>query len=442
MPELSPAAWLASQPEAFQKKELAKLSDEAMAELNWTWGGWWARPSQLAPEGDWRQWLYVAGRGAGKTRAGAEWVREQVKAGCGRITMVAPTAGDARDVMVEGDSGLLSVCGSRDKTILGAALGRPTYEPSKRRVSWSNGAVATLFSAEEPERLRGPQADAMWADELAAWKNAQSPWDMAMFGLRLGDNPRAIVTTTPKPVPLVRALMKDPRSVLTRGSTYDNAANLALPFLESIKERYEGTRLGRQEIDAELLEDVPGALWTDAMLQHEAFADVQRIVVAVDPSGADGDPESGADEIGIIVAAKLVDGRFAILEDATCNLSPSGWGRRAVERYKEHGAALIVAERNYGGAMVESVIRTADKYANVKLVTASKGKAVRAEPIAALYEQGRVSHSQGLEKLEGQMMQMTLTGYVGEGSPDRLDAAVWALTELMDATDNSWAGTI
>jgi phage terminase large subunit-like protein len=282
----------------------------------------------------------------------------------------------------------------------------------------------------------------MWADELAAWKNAQSPWDMAMFGLRLGDNPRAIVTTTPKPVPLVRALMKDPRSVLTRGSTYDNAANLALQFLESIKDRYEGTRLGRQEIDAELLEDVPGALWTDAMLQHEAFADVQRIVVAVDPSGADGDPESGADEIGIIVAAKLVDGRFAILEDATCNLSPFGWGRRAVERYKEHGAALIVAERNYGGAMVESVIRTADKYANVKLVTASKGKAVRAEPIAALYEQGRVSHSQGLEKLEGQMTQMTLTGYVGEGSPDRLDAAVWALTELVDATDNSWAGTI
>jgi len=427
---LSPAKWLASQPAAFQTQAMAKLTPQEMTDLNWKWDGWWARPQQVAPPGDWRHWLFVAGRGAGKTRAGSEWVRDQVKRGRGRITLIAPTAGDARDVMVEGESGILSVCWAGDTDAKGNPLGRPLYEPSKRRITWSNGAIATLFSAEEPERLRGPQADAMWCDELAAWKNAQMTWDMAMFGLRLGTDPRAIVTTTPKPVPLVRALMKDPRSILTRGNTYDNAANLAETFLDAIRERYEGTRLGRQEITGELLEDVPGALWTDAMINRDAFAEAQRIVVAVDPSGADGNPESGADEIGIIVAAKLIDGRFAILEDATCSLSPSGWGRRAVDRYHTHGAGLIVAERNYGGAMVESVIRTADQYAKVKLVTASKGKAVRAEPIAALYEQGRVSHAPGLEKLEGQMMQMTLTGYVGEGSPDRVDALVWALTEL------------
>mgnify|MGYP003451143592 CR=1 FL=1 len=434
---LSPSAWLASQPQAFQQAELAKLTETAKAELNWTWRGWWARPSQLAPDGDWRQWLYIAGRGAGKTRGGAEWVREQVKAGIGRIHLIAPTAGDARDVMVEGDSGVLSVCWPGDKDTKGNVIGRPLYEPSKRRITWENGAMATLFSAEEPERLRGPQCGAIWADELAAWKNAQSTWDMAMFGLRLGTDPRAIVTTTPKPVPLVRALMKDPGSVITRGSTYDNAANLAAPFLQSIRDRYEGTRLGRQEINAELLDDVPGALWTDAMFRHGVIPDAQRIVVAVDPSGADGNPESGADEIGIIVAAKLIDGTFAILEDATCNLSPSGWGRRAVDRYKTHGAALIVAERNFGGAMVESVIRTADRDANIKLVTASKGKAVRAEPVAALYEQGRVAHAPGLERLEAQMLQMTLTGYVGDGSPDRLDAAVWAITELMAGSSYS-----
>ena len=439
---LSPAKWLCSQPEAFQTQTMAKLTPREMTELNWKWEGWWARPQQVAPPGDWRHWLFVAGRGAGKTRAGSEWVRDQVKRGRGRITLIAPTSGDARDVMVEGESGILSVCWAGDTDAKGNPLGRPLYEPSKRRITWPNGAIATLFSAEEPERLRGPQADAMWCDELAAWKNAQMTWDMAMFGLRLGSDPRAIVTTTPKPVPLVRALMKDPRSILTRGNTYDNAANLAAPFLEAIRERYEGTRLGRQEITGELLEDVPGALWTDAMINREAFAEAQRIVVAVDPSGADGNPESGADEIGIIVAAKLIDGRFAILEDATCNLSPSGWSRRAVDRYHTHGAGLIVAERNYGGAMVESVIRTADQYAKVKLVTASKGKAVRAEPIAALYEQNRVSHAPGLEKLEGQMMQMTLTGYVGEGSPDRLDAMVWALTELMEANNYSWAGTL
>ena len=416
--------------------ELAKLTDQARAELNWTWDGWWARPSQVAPVGDWRQWVFMAGRGAGKTRAGAEWIRAQVKSGARRITLIAATAGDARDVMVEGDSGILSVCWSGDKTFDGVIIGRPLYEPSKRRLTWANGATATLFSAEEPERLRGPQADAMWADELAAWnkKNAQTTWDMAMFGLRLGTDPRALVTTTPKPLPLIKDLMKDPGSVLTRGSTYDNAANLAAPFLKNITQKYAGTRLGRQEINAELLEDIPGALWTYSMIEDShrpPSSEIRRIVVGVDPSGADGDPESGSDDIGIIVAAEMTDGTFAVLEDSTCNLSPSGWSRRAVERYHAHGASAIVAEKNFGGAMVESTIRTADRNVKIIMVNASLGKAVRAEPVAALYEQGRVVHAPGLEKLESQMLQMTLTGFVGEGSPDRLDACVWAISQLM-----------
>lgn len=417
----------------FQQAELAKLTEAAKAELNWTWRGWWARPSQLAPDGDWRQWLYIAGRGAGKTRGGAEWVREQVKAGIGRIHLIAPTAGDARDVMVEGDSGVLSVCWPGDKDTKGNVIGRPLYEPSKRRITWENGAMATLFSAEEPERLRGPQCGAIWADELAAWKNAQSTWDMAMFGLRLGTDPRSIVTTTPKPVPLVRALMKDPGSVITRGSTYDNAANLAAPFLQSIRDRYEGTRLGRQEINAEMLDDLPGALWTREMFDSQRkgmLPEMRRIVVAVDPSGTRGESDSG-DSIGIVVAGIGIDGRGYVLADRTCKLSPDGWAKRAVGAYHEFKADRIVAERNFGGAMVEAVIRTADKSVSYKEVTASRGKVARAEPIAALYEQGRVSHAPDLEELEDQMCQIGSSGYIGEGSPDRADALVWALTELM-----------
>jgi len=416
---------------------LERLTPQTKAALNWKWRGWWARPQQLAPDGNWRQWGYVAGRGAGKTRSGSEWTREQVKAGRGNLALIAPTAADARDVMVEGPSGILKTAWKHDTDANGQITGVPTYEPSKRRLTWENGAQALLFSAEEADRLRGPNFDAAWADELAAWKNGIDVWDMLMFALRLGDDPRAIFTTTPRVTPLIRRLMKDPGTVLTRGSTYDNAANLAGPFLEAIRERYEGTRLGRQEISGELLEDVPGALWTGEMVGNavgKPIQEAQRIVVAVDPSGADGDPEGGSDDIGIVVAAKFMDGTYGILEDATCNLSPAGWGRRAAERYGHHLADCIVAEKNFGGAMVEAVIKGADPVAKVKMVTASRGKAVRAEPIAALYEQDRVAHAPGLEKLEEQMMHMTLTGYVGDGSPDRLDAAVWALTELSEPT--------
>lgn len=375
----------------------------------------------------------MAGRGAGKTRAGAEWVREKVKAGCGYIGLIAPTAGDARDVMVEGESGILSVCWALDRDRWGGTIGRPLYEPSKRRLTWENGAQASLFSAEEPERLRGPQHAALWCDELAAWKYLRETWDMAMFGLRLGDHPQTMITTTPRPVGLLRELVKDPNTVITRGTTFDNARNLAPSFLDALRDKYEGTRLGRQEINAEILEDLPGALWSRAMIDvHRVTVapDMRRVVVAVDPSGTSGASDEG-DDIGIVVAGLGVDGRGYILADRTCKLSPDGWGRRAVAAYQEFRADRIVAERNFGGAMVEHVIRTIDRRASYKEVTASRGKVARAEPVAALYEQGRVSHVGGLPQLEDQLCQMAPEGYAGEGSPDRADALVWALSELM-----------
>jgi phage terminase large subunit-like protein len=369
----------------------------------------------------------LAGRGWGKTRTGAEdaaWYgasRANV-----RIAVVAPTYADARDTCVEGDSGLLGVLPPEMVATWNRSLGE---------LILVNGSRYKLFSADEPDRMRGPQHHRAWCDELAAW-NKPDAWDQMLFGLRLGEHPQVVVTTTPKPVPLVRSIAKDPRTRLTRGRTLDNAANLAKSALDQLQARYAGTRLGRQELEAEILDDVPGALWTRAMFEAEGFRlqsapDLQRVVVGVDPSGTAGAEDSG-DSIGIVVAGRGVDGRVYVLSDRSCKLSPSGWGRRAVEAYTAFSADRIVAERNFGGAMVESVIRTAGPTVPVKLVTASRGKVVRAEPIAALYEQGRVSHvGVGLEGLEDQMCAMTGDGYVGEDSPDRADALVWALSELM-----------
>lgn len=388
-----------------------------------------ARPDQLPPPGDWQNWLILAGRGWGKTRTGAEWIRAEVMSGrAGRIALIGETAADVRDVMVEGPSGILKI----SKPWGGE---KPIYEPSKRRLTWPNGAVATLFNATEPDQLRGPAFDLAWSDELAKWSYAQETWDQLQFGLREGSRPRQLITTTPRPIPLVRALMKDPSTVVTRGRTLDNAANLAPPFLKTVVDRYGGTRLGRQELDAEILDDVPGALWTRAMLDANRISDsekpnLQRVVVAVDPSGSGGD-EDGADDIGIVVAGRGINGLAYVLADYTCSLSPEGWGRRAVEAYRRYSADRIVAERNFGGAMVEHVIRVADRTVSYKEVTASRGKVVRAEPIAALYEQGRVKHVGALPQLEDQQCAFTGTGYVGEGSPDRADALVWAITELM-----------
>lgn len=420
---------LASLPADQRAAAIAALSDAEADEILHDWS-LLARPEQLAPPGDWRGWLFLAGRGAGKTRSGAEWVRAQVKAGCGRIALIAPTAGDARDVMVEGDSGILSVCWRGDKDHKGAAMGRPVYEPSKRRITWGNGAQAALYSAEEPERLRGPQHDAMWADELAAWQRAQDTWDMAMFGLRLGAHPRVMVTTTPKAIPLVKALVADPSFVVTRGKTYDNAANLAPSFLDAIREKYEGTRLGRQEIDAEILGDLPGALWTLAMLDPYRLRQAPplgRIVVAVDPAVT---AEENSDEHGIIVAGLADDQRGVVLEDGSLRGSPRDWAQRAISLYRSWDADCLVVEVNQGGDMVAHTLRTIDPNVKIREVRASRGKHVRAEPVASLYEQGRIAHVGPFAQLEEQMTQMTVAGFEGAGSPDRVDALVWAMTEL------------
>lgn len=413
-----------------QRAELAQLSTEAQAALLYDWS-FWARPNQLPPEGDWLTWLILAGRGFGKTRTGAEWVRSMVcgstplgKGRATRIALVAETSADARDVMVEGDSGILGVH---------PADFRPLYEPSKRRLTWPNGAVATLYNATEPDQLRGPQHDLAWADELAKWQYARDTWDQLQFGMRLGDRPLVAITTTPRPIPLIREIIADARTVTTRGKTTENAGNLATSFMDQMKAKYDGTRLGRQELDGEILDDVPGALWTRAMLERatvDQVPEMARIVIAVDPSGTSGADDDG-DEIGIVAAGRGVDGRGYVLEDLSCKLSPDAWARRAIEAYYRHGADRLVAERNFGGAMVASVIRTADRNISYKEVTASRGKSARAEPVAALYEQGRVSHVRGLAALEDQMTLMTMQGFSGEGSPDRVDAVVWALTEVM-----------
>jgi predicted phage terminase large subunit-like protein len=389
-----------------------------------------ARPSQLPPTGDWEGWLILAGRGFGKTRTGAEWIRSLAEtAAASRIALVGPTAYLARSVMVEGESGILGVS---------SPSCRPIYEPSKRLLTWPNGVIASISSAEEPDQLRGPQFSHAWGDEVAAWPNAQEAWDQLQFCLRLGPSPKWLATTTPRPIRLIKELLarEGKGVVVVRGSTLENEANLPASALASLRARYENTRLGRQELNAELLEDVAGALWSRAMIDDAVLKaplpDMARVVVAVDPSGTRGQ-EDGGDEVGIVVAGKGVDGKAYVLADRTCKLSPDAWGRRAVAAYREFKADRIVAERNFGGAMVEHVIRTVDANVSYCEVTASRGKVQRAEPVAALYEQGRVKHAHSFPELEDQMCAMTSNGYVGDGSPDRADALVWALSELMTA---------
>jgi phage terminase large subunit-like protein len=374
----------------------------------------------LPPSDSWRYWLFLAGRGAGKTRAGAEWVRKLVEEeGAMRIALVAPTAADARDVMVLGESGIVAVS---------PPWNRPLYEPSKRRLVWPNGAQAMLYSAEEPDRLRGPQHEAAWCDELCSWAKQQDTWDMLQFGLRLGSNPRAFISTTPRPQPLLKALLAMPECAVTRATTFDNAANLARPFVDEIATRYKGTRLGRQELDGELLEDIEGALWTREMIERARTAvhpiTFKRIVVGLDPSGGGGSAQ------GIVVAGMGGDGLFYVLEDASCEASPERWAERVVTVFDCHRADKIVLERNFGGDLGLAVLQRARRNLPVAMVTASRGKHVRAEPIALLYEQGKVRHTAAFPELEDQLCAMRPDGYAGAGSPDRLDALVWALTEL------------
>ncbi len=398
-------------------------SPENQANLQSDWSLFRARPEQRPPtDPDWLVWLLLAGRGFGKTRTGAETVRMEIESGrARRVALVAPTAADVRNVMVEGQSGLLSI---------GDPLYRPRYEPSKRRLTWFNGGIAECYSADEPDRLRGPQHDFAWVDELGAWRYPAA-WDMLMFGLRLGDRPRVVVTTTPRPISLIRDLVASPTTRVTRGSTFDNEANLAPEFLSVIVSKYQGTELGRQEIYAELLREASGALWTRkaieaAQIDPGAAPELKRVVVAIDPAVTSGER---ADETGLVVAGLGVDGLVYVLRDASGRFSPDEWARRAVGLYDEHVADRIIGETNNGGEMVEATLRTVRRAVSYKAVTATRGKRTRAEPVAALYEQGRVKHAGVFPALEDQMCNWTPGG--GEASPDRLDALVWAVTELM-----------
>jgi phage terminase large subunit-like protein len=417
------ASSLASLPEPLRNELVRSLTREQALKIKYDWP-YRARPEQLPPPGDWRVWLLLAGRGFGKTRTGAEFVRARVGARTARrIALVAPTAADARDVMVEGESGLLAIAPPAD---------RPLYEPSKRRLTWPNGAVATLFSADEPERLRGPQHDFAWCDELAAWRYPDA-WDMLMFGLRLGDDPRAVVTTTPRPTKLIRALLADPKVVTTRGATAENRANLAPAFLDQIVKRYQGTRLGRQELDAELLDDMPGGLWQRGIIEATRTStapEFSRVVVAIDPAVS---ASEHADETGIIAAGRDSNGHGYVLADASGRYAPAEWARIAIAAYGARQADRIVAEINNGGDMVEATLRMIDPNVPFSAVRAARGKVARAEPVAALYEQGRIHHIGSFAQLEDQMCSFTsdfdrtTAGY----SPDRVDALVWAFTELL-----------
>ena len=423
----SQASWLASISDKIRDGVLDGLSpDEALALLHdWQF---WARPDQLPPSGQWRIWLLLAGRGFGKTRTGAELIRSRVAARhARRLALVAPTAADARDIMVEGESGILAISPHWD---------RPRYEPSRRRLIWHNGATAVFYSADEPERLRGPQHDMAWCDELTSWRHPEA-WDMLMFGLRLGDDPRVVVTTTPRPMPLLRALLKDPLVAVTRGTTYQNRANLAPDFLDQIVRKYEGTRLGRQEIEAQILDDLPGGLWSRDLIdaaQVRSAPHLARVVVAIDPAATSG---AMADETGIIVAGRDIVGHGWVLADLSGRYRPIEWAKTAITAYHAHRADRIVAEINNGGEMVETTIRMIDPNVPFTSVRASRGKITRAEPVAALYEQGKVHHLGTFSQLEDQMCTLTRHGQDrGERngsrfSPDRVDALVWALTDLL-----------
>ncbi|MFK7754245.1 MAG: DNA-packaging protein [Sedimentitalea sp.] len=397
----------------------------------------WAMEHQLPPEGDWRSWIVMGGRGAGKTRAGAEWVRSQVEGArpldhgpARRVALVGETYDQVRDVMIQGDSGLLA-CSPPDR--------RPQWKASERKLIWPNGATAQVFSANDPEALRGPQFDAAWVDELAKWKKARSTWDQLQFALRLGDSPRVCVTTTPRNVGVLKSLINAPSTVSTHAPTEANRANLADSFLEEVRTRYAGTRLARQELDGVLLADAEGALWTTAMLENahtKSIPELDRIVVALDPSVSSGE---GSDACGIVVAGAVTQGppqdwRAYVLADHTVQgKSPVGWAQVAIDAMHQFQAERLVAEVNQGGQLVEEVLRQVDALVPYKAVHAARGKTARAEPVAALYEQGRVRHVAGLGDLEEQMCLMTARGFEGQGSPDRVDALVWALHELMIA---------
>lgn len=386
-----------------------------------------ARENQIPPEGDWLTWLIMSGRGWGKTRTGAEWIAHHaITQDRTRWAVVAPTFADARDTCAEGESGLINIL-NRYKALA-------NWNRSIGEILLTNGSRIKLFSAEEPDRLRGPQHHGAWCDELAAWIRPEA-YDQLQFGLRLGERPQTVITTTPKPVPLLKNLLKRDNAIITRGSTYENRANLASTALAELEARYGNTRLGRQELQGELLEDMEGALWTrawieDKRLETKDMPPLYRIVVAIDPAVTSNED---SDETGIVVAGATSEGHFYVLEDATLKATPDGWGRRAVQAFNDWSADKIIAETNNGGDMIIATIQQVDRLVPVKKVVASRGKQLRAEPISALYEQGRVHHVGMFSKLEDQMVTWTPES---KQSPDRLDALVWALTELKDGSSS------
>ena len=387
-----------------------------------------AHDHQLAPRlansgQEWSTWLVLGGRGAGKTRAGAEWVRDiAVNDPAARIALVGETEHDAREVMVEGVSGLIAAHRRRE---------RPQWISSRRRLQWPNGAVAQVFSAEDPEALRGPQFTAAWCDELAKWRHADSAFDMLQFGLRLGERPRQVITTTPRPIALLKRLTQDAGTAVTHARTTANAYNLAAPFLATVLSRYQDTRLGRQEIDGEIIDDRTDALWSRALIEAARVAvapPLTRIVVAVDPPAS---ARKGADACGIVAAGRAENGMIYVIADETvAGASPQAWAVKAIALWRRLQADSLVAEVNMGGDMVKAVIGEADRSVPVVGVRATRGKYLRAEPVAQLYEQGRVKHAGTFPALEDEMCDFGLDGLSSGRSPDRLDALVWAVTAL------------
>lgn len=433
------AASLASLPEDTRQAFLDDLSENALAAMPFIWDLWAHPLHQIAPDGDWTTWAILGGRGAGKTRAGAEWVRSRAEGStpdapgqARRIALVGETIDQARSVMVEGDSGVLA-CSPDDR--------RPRFVASQNKLIWTNGAEATLLSATNFEAMRGPQFDTIWADELAKWRYARDAWDMMQFTLRLGDDPRQVVTTTPRDVGVLREILNDPTTVTSTAGTEANEQNLAPGFLQRLRARYTGTHMGRQELDGELIAEREGALWTRARIEDARKVppdDLTRVVVAVDPPVSSG-PD--ADECGIIVAGLQAKGPMEkwpcwILADRSCQgESPMAWAERAAAAYTEFKADRLVAEVNQGGNLVESLMRQVAPAISYRGVHARVGKRMRAEPVAALYEQGRVHHADSFPELEDQMC--SFQPGVSTRSPDRLDALVWALTDLVvDASDH------
>jgi len=385
-----------------------------------------AHPGQIPPKDrQWSVYLMRSGRGGGKTRAGSEWVLQRVRDGYRSIALVGKTAADVRDTMIElGESSIMKVARPHE---------RPLYEPSKRRLVFPTGAVAVAYNGDEPDQLRGPQHDSAWVDELAKFRYPEECWDNLMFGLRLGPNPQAFVTTTPRPIPIIRKLIADKDTIDVRFSTFDNAENLSPIFLQRVRERYEGTRLGRQELYGEILDDNPGALWKRDVIENLRVREhppLVRIIVAVDPAVTN---KEDSDETGIVTAGIAASGHCYVLDDSSLQGSANQWAVAAVRAYHKWEADRIVGEVNNGGDLVEVNIRTVDPGVPYEAVTASRGKLIRAEPVSALYEQGKVHHVGTFPQLEDQMVEWV----PGERSPDRMDALVWAITKLIPAAQTA-----